>query len=129
MYSCFTHNSVGFCEQCFEEGLKEAFRKARSADAWEDTAAQAYRDADFYRGIVIRIGEPFGVAAKTSDDGSIQENVLALRVPELVEGMRAELQAAKTAVGHLFKTNVELVLSNNELKEELASVQQQLKYS
>jgi hypothetical protein len=26
----------------------------------------------------------FGVAAKTSDDGSIQQDVLALKVPELV---------------------------------------------
>lgn len=62
----------------------------RSAEAWQETAAQAYRDVEFYRGIVHQVGEMFGVAARTSDDGSIQEDVLALRVPELVAELRKD---------------------------------------
>lgn len=57
---------------------------ARRIAGWMDASAQAYRDADFYRGIIREIGEMFGVEAKTSDDGSVQQDVLALKVPELV---------------------------------------------
>lgn len=57
---------------------------ARRIAAWMDTSAQAYRDADFYRGIIYQIGDMFGVEAKTSDDGSVQQDVLCLKVPELV---------------------------------------------
>lgn len=60
--------------------------------AWMDSAAQFHRNEIFYHGIITEIGEMFGVAAKTSDDGSVQENVLALKVPELV---RAKLAATK----------------------------------
>lgn len=49
---------------------------ARRIAAWMDSAAMFNRNSDFYRGIVVEIGEMFGEAAKTS--------VLALRVPELV---------------------------------------------
>jgi len=52
---------------------------------WIDYAAQAQRNSDFYQGIVRQIGEMFGDASKTSDDGSLQDDVLALKVPELVK--------------------------------------------
>lgn len=52
--------------------------------AWRAMAAEMSRNADFYKGIVTQVGDLFGVAARTSDDGSIQGGVLALKVPELV---------------------------------------------
>lgn len=67
-----------------------------SINSWTETAAEYARGLSFYRDLIIKIGDPFWVAAKTSDDGSIQEDVLALRVPELVESMRAERDAART---------------------------------
>jgi len=57
---------------------------AESSAAWMDSAAMFSRNADFYRGIVVQIGEMFGDAAKTNDDGSLQDSVLALKVPGLV---------------------------------------------
>jgi hypothetical protein len=57
---------------------------SRTATAWEQSAAEFARGMEFYQGIVRQIGECFGVAARTSDDGSIQQDVLALKVPELV---------------------------------------------
>ncbi len=60
---------------------------AKRIAAWMDSAAQFSRNEAFYHGIVTQIGEMFGEAAKTSDDGSIQEDVLALKVPELVAGL------------------------------------------
>lgn len=53
--------------------------------AWMSTAAQMSNDAEFYRNIVKECGEAIGVEAYTSDDGSVQQDVLALKVPELVK--------------------------------------------
>ena len=51
---------------------------------WMDTAAQNQRNADYYRGLVIEIGELLGPEAYISDDGSAQQDVLCAKVPELV---------------------------------------------
>jgi len=53
--------------------------------AWMDTAAQAYRDADYYRGLVIRCGKAIGKEAYIADDGGVHDEVLCAKVPELVE--------------------------------------------
>jgi hypothetical protein len=72
-------------DRVMDPPLAEAFAKRLAT--WMDTAAQQMRNAEFYRGIVVQIGEMFGDAAKTSDDGTVQEDVLALRVPELVRAL------------------------------------------
>lgn len=61
-------------------------------DGWQRTAAEFHRNAEFYRGIVTQIGAPFP-DAYVSDDGTVQEDVLALKVPEIVEQLRAERDA------------------------------------
>ncbi len=78
-------------------GLLDAYSKAArelaqspaakalfSQGSWEEIAKQENRNAVFYKDIVRQCGELFGEAAKTSDDGSIQQDVLALKVPELI---------------------------------------------
>jgi hypothetical protein len=57
----------------------------RERDGWMDSAAQMHRDADFYRGLIVRCGQAIGHEAYVCDDGSISGSVLALKVPELVE--------------------------------------------
>ena len=52
-------------------------------DGWMDTAREFSNGLEFYRGIVQQTGAHFGPAAYTSDDGSVQDSVLALKVPEL----------------------------------------------
>lgn len=64
--------------------------EGRRVKAWEQSAAEFCSGMEFYRGIVHQVGEMFGVAARTSDDGSIQDSVLALKVPELVAAVLAE---------------------------------------
>lgn len=66
---------------------------AKRIAAWMDTAASACRDVEFYRNIVCEVGEMFGEEAKISDDGSIQQDVLALKVPELVKRLLSENQS------------------------------------
>ena len=80
------------------------------AKAWEETAQQHARNEAFYRGLIEQIGDLFGVAAKTADDGSVMEDILALRVPELVKAERAEHQRAVEA---LRKVSIEKVLDGN----------------
>ena len=63
---------------------------AKRIAAWMHTAAQGYRGAEFYRDLLEECGRALGVEAYTSDDGSIQQDVLALRVPELVKKLIPE---------------------------------------
>lgn len=44
-------------------------------------------DMDFYRSLLINIGEIIGQAAYISDDGSKQEDVLVTKLPQLVYGI------------------------------------------
>jgi hypothetical protein len=65
--------------------VSESIEELRAiVEAWKETAAQHLRNEEFYRGIVRQIGEQIGIAARTSDDSSVQDDVLALKVPELV---------------------------------------------
>ena len=52
---------------------------------WMDTAAQNQRNADYYRGLLVKCGEIIGKRAYTSDDGTVQDDVLCAKIPELVE--------------------------------------------
>lgn len=64
--------------------LKQALNERNN---WIDTAAQHSRNEDFYHGIVSDIGDMFGLIARVTDDGSICEDVLVLKVPELVAAL------------------------------------------
>jgi hypothetical protein len=91
--------------QCRSERQREHAIRVRIAgelESWTASAAQFSDGQKFYHSLIKKIGERFGVAAKTSDDGSVQEDVLALRVPELVEAaiterdqLRAQIDANK----------------------------------
>src|SRR5690554_3381741 len=70
---------------------------AVQAEGWRECAAQYARNAEFYRDIVHQIGEMFGEGARTSDDGSVQEDVLALKVPEIVEALVAHVERLRKA--------------------------------
>ena len=68
-----------------EQWRKVAEDNFRTMQGWEATATEMSDGVDFYRGVVHEIGNMFGLRARISDDGSIQEEVLALKVPELVQ--------------------------------------------
>ena len=65
---------------------------------WRETAAQAYRNVDYYRGLVVQIGDMFGEAAHLADDGSRSEDVLCAKVPQLVAALRAEVERLRTTL-------------------------------
>ena len=53
-------------------------------DGWEETAKWHSKNEDFYRNIVHEIGELLGPEVYVADDGSVMEDVLALKVPEVL---------------------------------------------
>ena len=63
--------------------LAEVF--ASTLANWMDTGAQAQRNADYYRGLVVRCGKSIGPEAYIQDDGGVVDEVLCAKVPELVE--------------------------------------------
>lgn len=68
-----------------EEGCagKLALAK-READRWQEASRHAADEADYYRGLVDRIGGLLGPEAFTADDGRVHDTVLRAKVPELV---------------------------------------------
>ena len=71
-----------------EPALAEEF--ARLLGNWIDTAAQAYRDIDYYRGLLDQCGEAIGVEAYTADDGMVHLEPLRAKIPELVRKLVAD---------------------------------------
>lgn len=54
-------------------------------DNWEQTAAQIQRGTAYYQGLLDQIGQTLGVAAFICDDGSISDEPLRAKLPELVD--------------------------------------------
>lgn len=89
-------------EWCVEQvftAFSDADARARDAlasrEGWESVARDMAKNCDFWHGIVLQVGEMFGVEAKTADDGSIMEDVLALKVPELVRALLDRANATR----------------------------------
>lgn len=97
------HNAGVACAACEIVSLRNkiAILEANLAETqaqvndWTETAAQHCRNEEYYRGLIVKIGEPFGPPAKTSDDGSVQDRVICAKVPELVDALRATLAQAR----------------------------------
>lgn len=69
------------------EATKKVERLTEERDGWFEIAGQMARTGDFYRELIERCGRAIGTPAYTCDDGTISEDVLALRVPEIIEEM------------------------------------------
>lgn len=92
----------------------------RSASGWEEDAKRFCRNEFYFRGLIEQIAKHYGVAAMTSDDGSIQQDVICLKVPELVEKERDTLQSKLIAAqeshtcDHVGVTAYSVALFNRE---------------
>lgn len=68
---------------------------ARRIAAWMDTAAQMARNADYYRDLLDECAKLLGVAAYTSNDGTVQDEPLRLKIPEVMAALQKQLAAFK----------------------------------
>lgn len=73
-------------------------------EAWTETAREMANGLEFYRDIVRQAGEQLGPEAYISDDGSVQDAVLALKVPELVVALRERAERAEGDRDNLRRT-------------------------
>lgn len=62
----------------------------KERDGWMQSAASAHQNATFYKTLLEGCGIIFGAEARTADDGTVGDSVLALKVPDLV--MRAVME-------------------------------------
>lgn len=70
---------------------KEADRLRGELAHWqEECARQHLRNEEYYRGLVVQIGESIGDASYIADDGTRSEDVLCAKVPELVAALVAQ---------------------------------------
>lgn len=70
----------------------------------------------------MKIGESFGKVALTSDDGSVQQDVLALKVPELVGQLRTDAQNALKMLETSERHNAELLREAEELRAKVSKI-------
>lgn len=75
-------------DSIFAEDAKEALHLIealqRETAAWHKTALQHHKNEEFYRGLLVQIGEIIGHEAYVSDDA------LCLKLPDLVRALKAE---------------------------------------
>ena len=86
--------------RALQQRLVEAERREA---AWIETAASFSRSSEYYKSLVVTIGEGFGVAAQTADDGSLMGEVLCAKVPELVDTLRGDLGRCREALRNLIE--------------------------
>lgn len=126
-------------ERIRELEARTADREALLAerDNWAETARQHHKNEEYYRGLVVRIGEAIGPQSYVSDDGSIQMEVLCAKVPELVEARLAEIDGLQTRMAEGFsaregqvengaKMIAELKAGNAKLRREAESQEERI---
>lgn len=80
-----------------EQNELERQEWAKERDAWYETAQQHCRNELYYMGLLDEIAENFGEDAYQSDDGSIQDDPIRAKLPELVASLRTRLEAIEKA--------------------------------
>lgn len=92
---------------------------------WEETARQYCRNANYYRDLVVRCGQAFGLLAQTCDDGSLVEDVLCAKVPELVQEAlkardqaRAEITKLEAVIASFDSEACDVYFSTEKLRKE-----------
>lgn len=74
-------------DRVMDPPLAEAF--ARILDNWIESARQFACNADFYRGLLDDTAKHLGPEVFVSDDGSVQDEPLRLKIPEMVRELAA----------------------------------------
>ena len=67
---------------------------AKRIAAWMESTAFHLTNEQYYRSLVVEIGETLGQQSKVADDGSVMEDVLCAKVPEMVRQMQNAILGA-----------------------------------
>jgi len=94
------------------EYLQETVKELKAmSDHWEEAARRHCSNEFFYRELLNRCAAHIGPEVYISDDGSVQDEPLRLKVPELVKRLAAE----RDALRELMREIAEVVDSAQEL--------------
>lgn len=88
---------IEWIQNAAKDAAAEIDRLKGEVDDWKSTAEQHCRNESYYTELLDEIAKNFGQAAYTSDDGSIQQDPLRAKMPELVAMLRSRLDALVTA--------------------------------
>ena len=91
---------------------------AKRIAVWMDIAAQAQRNCDYYRGLVVRCGRALGDSAYTCDDGSKSQDVLCAAVPDLVEALVANVEFSGTPAASSLEAPLERLVGSGAQEGE-----------
>jgi len=67
----------------YQDTYKDLVVTRVEKDNWIETCKQTQRNTDYYRDLLIQIGEVIGEDAKVCDDGTVVPDILVAKVPEL----------------------------------------------
>ena len=85
----------------YDEQQEKIMRLEAQNAAMEDMAKQYARNEDFYRELLDKCASSLGDAVFISDDGSVQDSPLRLKIPELVESQAKQNAAMREALGKI----------------------------
>lgn len=88
----FTVHNSGVLDEAVAKTVSDEF--INIVKAWYETAIFYHKNEEYYRGLIVKIGEMLGPDAYTDDAGKIHDSVLCAKVPELVENFLPK-QASK----------------------------------
>ena len=80
---------------------REVEQLTRERDNWVETARLHCKNEVYYRSLCEEIGKLFGWDACRSDDGSLQQDIICLKVPEMVRKLFQAHDAAEARLAAL----------------------------
>ena len=113
----FNFNSVVDCLKSkydAEQELSAHYKaKAEQAEAqcaaWEQSAKEFANGMDYYRGIVIAVGEMIGEQSYICDDGTRSDSVLCAKIVELVAAVLAQNKRMREALEEIAESKLQTI--------------------
>lgn len=85
-------NRVTDCHKQVADAIGRIDRVAGERDHWKETAKQHARNEEFYRDLLDKVAAHLGPDVFVSDDGSVQDSPVRLKIPALVERLAGEVK-------------------------------------
>lgn len=97
-----------------------------AVSGWRETARGHAINEDFYRGLLMKVAAYCGPEVFVSDDGSVQDSPLLLKVPELVAKLSVEATGVAQALARIEEKLVPAVVTL-KVPEGSEMVQEQIR--
>jgi len=81
---------IGLSMDRYNKMAARADKAQTERDNWEESAARLGRDLEFYRDLLDKVAVHLGPEVYVADDGSVMEDPVRLKIPELVGKLREE---------------------------------------